>query len=169
MRPAAGPTSTGRTASPSTPGRPSSPPPSCWRSSGALCGRRLADDVELRPVSPFYRIRFDDGEDFDYSGDPAAMRAEVARFAPGDVAGYERFLAASEAIFRVGFERLGHVPFGTWTDMARVRPTWCGWQLSHRLRPRLAATSGTRGCASVLSFHPLLVGGNPFAATSIYA
>src|SRR5271165_4926115 len=45
----------------------------------ALCGRRLSDDVELRPVSPFYRIRFDDGEVFNYSGDPDAMRAEVAR------------------------------------------------------------------------------------------
>ena len=48
-----------------------------------LCGRRLADDVELRPVSPFYRIRFDDGEVFEYSGDPDAMRAEVARVSPG--------------------------------------------------------------------------------------
>ncbi len=74
----------------------------------ALCGRRLADDVDLRPVSPFYRIRFDDGESFDYSGDAEAMRAEVARLSPGDVAGYERFLKASEAIFKVGFEQLGH-------------------------------------------------------------
>ena len=31
-----------------------------------LCGRRLADDVDLRPVTPFYRIRFDDGDVFDY-------------------------------------------------------------------------------------------------------
>src|SRR4051794_4876428 len=84
----------------------------------AMCGRRLADDVELRPVSPFYRIRFDDGGTFDYSGDPAAMRAEVARLSPDDVAGFERFMAASEAIFKVGFERLGHVPFGSIADMA---------------------------------------------------
>jgi len=83
-----------------------------------LCGRRLADDVDLRPISPFYRIRFADGATFDYTGDPAAMRAEVARFAPGDVAGYERFMQASEAIFRVGFEQLGDVPFTNWTDMA---------------------------------------------------
>src|SRR5918995_5211890 len=34
----------------------------------ALCGRRLADDVDLRPVSPFYRIRFHDGQTFDYTG-----------------------------------------------------------------------------------------------------
>ena len=26
-----------------------------------LCGRRMADDVELRSMDPFYRIRFDDG------------------------------------------------------------------------------------------------------------
>src|SRR6195952_6046918 len=25
-----------------------------------LCGRRLSDDVTLKPVSPFYRIRFQD-------------------------------------------------------------------------------------------------------------
>src|ERR1700734_2692168 len=59
-----------------------------------LCGRRMSDDVDLRPVSPFYRIRFEDGASFDYSGDAEAMRAEVARFRPEDVAGYERFMAA---------------------------------------------------------------------------
>ena len=61
----------------------------------ALCGKRFADDIDLRPVAPFYRIRFDDGTVFDYSGDADAMRREVARLAPGDVAGYECFLAAS--------------------------------------------------------------------------
>src|SRR5262245_49894291 len=61
-----------------------------WR----LCGRRLADDIELRPLSPFYRICFHGGGHFDYSGDAAAMRAEVARISPGDVAGIERFMRA---------------------------------------------------------------------------
>ncbi len=135
----------------------------------ALCGRRLSDDVELRPITPFYRIRFDDGVEFDYTGDPAAMRAEIARFCPADVAGYERFMAASEAIFRVGFEQLGDVPFDSWTDMARVVPDLLRlgslssvFQLvaKHIRDPRLRV---------VLSFHPLLVGGNPFSASSIYA
>ena len=40
-----------------------------------LCGRKLSDDVTLVPVSPFYRMRFQDGSHFDYSGDAAAMRA----------------------------------------------------------------------------------------------
>ena len=135
----------------------------------ALCSRRLADDVELRPITPFYRIRFDDGAEFNYTGDPAAMRAEIARFCPADVPGYERFMAASEAIFRVGFEQLGDVPFDSWTDMARVVPDLLRlgslrsvFQLvaKHITDPRLRV---------VLSFHPLLVGGNPFSASSIYA
>ena len=50
------------------------------------------------------------------------MRAEIARFNPADVAGYDKFLKASEAIFKVGFEQLGHVPFDSWTDMAKVLP-----------------------------------------------
>jgi phytoene desaturase len=135
----------------------------------ALCGRSLADDVELVPMDPFYRIRFDDGTVFDYSGDPARMRAEVARLSPGDVDGYERFMAASEAIFRVGFERLGAVPFTHWTSMARVLPDLAAlgsWRSVHGLVAKHVRNEKLR---TVLSFHPLLVGGNPFSATSVYA
>ena len=135
----------------------------------ALCGRCLSDDVDLRPVSPFYRIRFEDGSSFDYTGDAEAMRAEVAKFRPDDVAGYERFMAASEAIFRVGFEKLGHVPFDSWTDMARIIPEMLRLKsyrsvsglVGHYIKdPRLRVA---------LSFHPLLIGGNPFSASSIYS
>ncbi len=134
-----------------------------------LAGRKLEDDVDMRPVSPFYRIRFHDGQTFDYTGDAAQMRAEVARFSPNDVDGYERFVAMSEAIFRVGFEELAHVDFGSWWDMARIVPEMVRlksfqsvWSLvaNHVADPRLR---------QVLSFHPLLVGGNPFNTTSIYS
>ncbi|MGH8701925.1 MAG: phytoene desaturase, partial [Burkholderiales bacterium] len=134
-----------------------------------LCGRRLADDVELRPVSPFYRIRFDDGQVFDYTGDPAAMRAEVARFSPRDVAGYERFMQASEATFRVGFEQLGHVHFGSWTDMARVIPDMVRLESYRSVYGLVSKYVEDPRLRVVLSFHPLLVGGNPFNATSIYS
>ena len=52
-----------------------------------MCGKNLADDIDLRPVAPFYRFRFDDGSVFDYCGDAQAMRDKVARLAPDDVAG----------------------------------------------------------------------------------
>jgi phytoene desaturase len=135
----------------------------------SLAGRRLADDVELRPVSPFYRIRFPDGETFDYSGDADAMRAEVARLSPGDVDGYERFMRASEEIFRVGFEELGHVPFGSWKDMLRVLPDLVRLKSHRTVYGLVAHYVRDPRLRVVLSFHPLLVGGNPFATTSVYA
>lgn len=134
----------------------------------ALCGKRLADDVDLRPVTPFYRVRFDDGTLFDYSGDAQAMRAEVARLSPSDVEGYERFLAASEAIYRVGFEQLGHVPFDRWTDMARVVPDLMrleGYRTVYQLASKHVKDERLR---MVLTFQSLLVGGNPFSTTSVY-
>jgi phytoene desaturase len=134
----------------------------------ALCGRRMADDIDLRPVAPYYRIRFDDGEFFDYSGDAAAMRAEVARFQPDDVQGYERFLKASEAIFKVGFEELGDKPFDSWTDMAKVLPKLLkleGYRTVWTLACKHVKDARLR---VVLTFQALLVGGNPFSATSIY-
>ncbi|MES1162501.1 MAG: phytoene desaturase, partial [Rhizobacter sp.] len=134
----------------------------------ALCGRRMADDIDLRPVAPYYRIRFDDGECFDYSGDAAAMRAEVARLAPGDVAGYERFLKASEAIFKVGFEELCDKPFDSWTDMAKVLPALLkleGYRTVWTLACKHVKNARLR---VVLTFQSLLVGGNPFSTTSVY-
>lgn len=133
-----------------------------------LCGERMADHVDLRPVTPFYRIRFDNGETFDYTGDADAMRAEVARLAPGDVEGYERFLAQSERIFEVGFEELAHVPFSRWTDMARIVPDMVRLQSYRTVYGLVSKYVKDDRLRQVLSFHPLLVGGNPFSTTSIY-
>jgi len=133
-----------------------------------LCGRRMSDDVTLRPVTPFYRIRFDDGAMFDCSGDAEAMRQEIARFAPRDVAGYERFLKASEAIFKIGFEELGDVPFDSWRDMVRILPDMLRLKSYRTVYDFVARFVSNERLRVVLSFHPLLIGGNPFTTTSIY-
>jgi phytoene desaturase len=134
-----------------------------------LCGRKLADDVELRAISPFYRIRFDDGATFNYTGDAEAMRAEVARFAPGDLNGYEAFMRASEATYKVGFEQLGHAHFGSWTTMARAVPDLLRLESYRTVYGLVAKYVRDPRLRVVLSFHPLLVGGNPFATTSVYS
>jgi phytoene desaturase len=133
-----------------------------------LCGRRFADDVTLVPCDPFYRIRFDDGTHFDYSGDPARMRAEVARFSPGDVAGFERFVKASEAIFKVGFEQLVDVPFGSFSDMVKIAPELLRLQSYRSVYSLVSSHVSDEKLRTIMSFHPLLVGGNPFAASSIF-
>ncbi|WP_026190513.1 phytoene desaturase [Methylobacterium sp. WSM2598] len=134
----------------------------------ALCGRRLDEDVTLVPMRPFYRIRFHDGASVDVSGDEAAMRAQVARIAPGEVEAYGRFMAASEEICRVGFEQLGHVPFGEAGTMLRVAPDLLrlgGHRSVHGLVSRYFRDERLR---TVFSFHPLLIGGSPFRASAIY-
>src|SRR5215470_9476965 len=132
-----------------------------WR----LCGRRLADDVMLWPISPFYRIRFDDGAVFDCSGDAEAMREQIALFSPRDVDGYERFLKASEAIFKIGFEELGDVPFDSWTDMARIVPDMVRLKSYRTVYDLVSSYISDERLRVVLSFHPLLIGGNPFTTT----
>ncbi|MEO1161533.1 MAG: phytoene desaturase family protein, partial [Pseudomonadota bacterium] len=132
------------------------------------CGCTMADDVTLRPCDPFYKIRFDDGSVLSYSADPEAMKAEVARFEPKDVAGYERFMEASGRIFKVAFQDLADKPFHslaftmrTMFDLLRlggyrsVHSKVCDYFSDERLR-------------IAFSFHPLLIGGNPFTTTSYY-
>ena len=135
-----------------------------WR----LCGRDLADDVELVPVDPFYRIRFDDGTAFNYNGDREQMEAEIARFSEADVEGYRRFLEKSEEIFEIGFEELGHVPFDNLGDMLRIVPAMMKLESHRTVHSLVSKYISHPKIRQVLSFHPLLVGGNPFNTTSIY-
>ncbi len=135
-----------------------------WR----LCGRRMSDDVELRACNPFYRIRFHDGQTFTYSGDSDAMRAEVARFEPGDVEGYSRFMSKSEEICRIGFEQLGHEPFNSPLDMARIAPELLRLQGYRSVYGLVSKYLKNERLRTVFSYHPLLIGGNPFRASAIY-
>ncbi len=134
-----------------------------------LCGRKMADDLTLKPMDPFYRIRFNDGTTFDASGDPVRMRAEVQRLAPADVEGYEAFMRIGREICSLGFEQLGDSPFNSIMDMVKVAPDML----------RLGSLRSTYGIVSkfikderlriAFSFHPLFIGGNPFTASAIYA
>jgi phytoene desaturase len=127
----------------------------------------MADDIDMRPVTPFYRIRFDDGARSTTRATPRDA-AEIAALAPDDVAGYERFLAMSEEIFKVGFEQLAHVPFSRWTDMAKIVPDMMKLESYRTVYGLVSKYVKDERLRQVLSFHPLLVGGNPFSTTSIY-
>src|SRR3546814_1875491 len=82
----------------------------------------MAADVELVPVAPFYRLDWPDGSRFDYSNDEPALRAEIARFNPADVAGYERFLDYAKGVYREGYVKLGSAAFLDMASMLRAAP-----------------------------------------------
>jgi phytoene desaturase len=133
-----------------------------------LCGKRMSDTIDMRPVTPFYRVRFHDGELFDYQGDAEVMREQIRKFNPDDVEGYERFLRMSEQIFELGFEKLSHVPFGRMLDMLKITPAMIRLQSYRTVYSLVARFIRDDRLRQVFSFHPLLVGGNPFKTTSIY-
>ncbi len=134
-----------------------------------LCGRRMSDDIDLREMKPFYRIRFDDGSHFDYSGDDEAMRAEIARFNPDDVAGYERFLEDSADLYKIGFDGLLYASFDRFGKMLTAAPELFRSQFYRSVHGLVARHIKHPKLRTVFSFHPLLVGGNPFTTTAVYA
>lgn len=135
----------------------------------ALSGRRLADYVELLPVTPFYRLCWEDGTRFDYANDQDALEAQIAARHPADVEGYRRFLAYSRAVFAEGYLKLGTVPFLNFRSMVQAGPQLArlsAWRSVYGTVSRFIQDEHLR---QAFSFHSLLVGGNPFATSSIYA
>jgi len=135
----------------------------------ALCGRRFEDDVDLRAMDPFYRIRFDDGSHFDYCGDVDRQRAEVARLSPGDVEGFDSFMREAEVCYTLGYEELGTVPFETLGELISAVPSMArmrAWESIFQMASRHFKSHKLR---QVFSFHPLLIGGNPLSVTCVYS
>ncbi len=93
----------------------------------------------------------------------------MARISPSDVAGYERFMAESEQIYRIGFEQLGHVPFNSVMDMVKLVPNLMGLKAWRSVHGHVAHHVKHPKLRMGLSFHPLFVGGNPFRTTCVYS
>ncbi|PSN06698.1 phytoene desaturase [Siccibacter turicensis] len=133
-----------------------------------LAGKRLEDYVELMPVTPFYRLCWEDGKVFDYANDQAALESQIAAFNPNDVAGYHRFLDYSRAVFAEGYLKLGAVPFLSFRDMLRAGPQLARLQAWRSVYDKVSAYVEDEHLRQAFSFHSLLVGGNPFSTSSIY-
>jgi phytoene desaturase len=135
-----------------------------------LAGRRAEDYLTLVPVDPFYRIFFPDGTHFDYSGDEQRMRTEILRLGAdaADVEGYLEFVRRSERIFAKGFTELATVPFLRVWDMLKIVPDLLRLESYRSVYGFVSRYVQNERLRQVLSFHPLLVGGNPFQTTSIY-
>ncbi|MCS0616038.1 phytoene desaturase [Massilia kyonggiensis] len=142
--------------------------PSALEELFTAAGRRMADYVELLPVSPFYRLCWEDGSYFDYANDQEALDRQIHARNPADVAGYRRFLAYSQAVFAEGYLKLGAVPFLSFRDMISAGPQLArlqAWRSVYGIVSRFIQDEHLR---QAFSFHSLLVGGNPFATSSIY-
>ncbi|HEY0316353.1 MAG TPA: phytoene desaturase [Sphingomonas sp.] len=143
--------------------------PNCLAELLRLSGRDIAEDVELIPVNPFYRLSWPDGTSFDYSNDDAALARQIAALNPEDVAGYRRFLDYAGGVYREGYEKLGHVAFLDFASMIKAAPELLKHQAWRSVYSMVSSFVKDPHLRQALSFHTLLVGGNPLTTSAIYA
>lgn len=133
-----------------------------------MCGRDPKDYYELLPVDPYYRVKFDDGAQFDYVGEESRILAEIERLSPQDVDGYRRLAAQSKRIFDVGYTRLADVSFHSPKQMLKAVPAMMRLQSYRSLYGLVSRYIKDPRLRQVFSFQSLLIGGNPFDCPSIY-
>ena len=143
--------------------------PNCLAELWRLSGRDIAEDVELIPVDPFYRLSWPDGTGFDYTNDDAALARQIAALNPEDVAGYRRFLDYAGGVYREGYEKLGHVAFLDFASMVKAAPELLKHQAWRSVYSMVSSFVKDPHLRQALSFHTLLVGGNPLTTSAIYA
>ncbi|HZF93668.1 MAG TPA: phytoene desaturase [Allosphingosinicella sp.] len=143
--------------------------PDCLKELWALTGADIANDVELVPVSPFYRLSWPDGTVFDYLNDDARLTEQIHAMNPADVAGYRRFLDYAAGVYKEGYVKLGAVPFLDFRSMLRAAPALARYQAWRSVYSIVSKFVKDEKLRQALSFHTLLVGGNPMTTSAIYA
>ena len=143
--------------------------PQCLKELWALSGHDIAEDVELMEVTPFYRLNWPDGTQFDYSNDHEKLFAAIAELNPADVAGYQRFYEYSEEVYKEGYLKLGAVPFLDFKSMLTAAPALAKNQAWRSVYSMVSHFVENEKLREALSFHTLLVGGNPMKTSAIYA
>jgi phytoene desaturase len=134
-----------------------------------LAGKRREDYFTMVPVDPFYRIFDHRGKHFNYNDKPEFIYDQIWQWNPADVENYQRFIASTKAVFTKGFLELADAPFSNVGDMFRVAPDLIKLKSYRSVYRYVSSFIKNDFLRQVFSFHPLLVGGNPFNTSSLYA
>ena len=142
--------------------------PHCLEELFEVAGESMDEHVELLPVDPMYRLQWPDGQAFNYVSDEDRLLKEIRRISPADEAGYHRFADYSRRVFNKGYEELGAVPFLRFRDMLRVAPELMKLRADRSVYGTVSRFIKNEHLRQAFSFHPLLVGGNPYSTSAIY-
>ena len=144
--------------------------PFLFRELYELFDEQLDDHLEFVHLDPYYRFYFSESDEyFNYRASIEDTKSEIERFDSEDTQRYENLLAESKSIYDIGFKKLVHRPFVSLYSMVSQVPALLRlkcyrtvWQMvsKHLKHPLIR---------KAFSIHPLLIGGNPFTTTSIYA
>jgi phytoene desaturase len=132
-----------------------------------LAGQRREDHVQFVALDPFYRIFNHKKQSLDYNGDHAFILEQIDKFNPADKAGYTRFIESTKDIFYTGMALIDK-PFLHVTDMLKVVPDLVRLQSYRSVYGYVSKFIQDDFLRCCFSFHPLLIGGNPLNASSLY-
>ena len=124
--------------------------------------------IELKPLNVWYRFVFEDGSEFDYSGDDEKMKVQIEKISKEDFIGYKNLVNFTKKIFDKGFTELSDVPFDKPLFMFKQIPSLLKLKSYKSVYSLVSSYVKNDKLTRLLSMHPLLVGGNPFTTTSIY-
>jgi len=135
----------------------------------SLFNKKISNYVKIVPLDLWYRFVFNDGETFDYSGNEKLMEKEIKKFSEKDYEGYNKLVKFTEKIFDKGFTDLSDKPFNNFSFMIKQIPSLLNLKSYKSVYGLVSNYISNEKLRRVFSMHPLLVGGNPFTTTSIYA
>ncbi len=135
----------------------------------SLFNKKISNYVKIVPLDLWYRFVFNDGETFDYSGNEKLMEKEIKKFSDKDYEGYNKLVKFTEKIFDKGFTDLSDKPFNDFSFMIKQIPSLLNLKSYKSVYGLVSNYISNEKLRRVFSMHPLLVGGNPFTTTSIYA
>ena len=133
-----------------------------------LFNKKSEDYIKLTPLKTWYRFIYEDGNQFDYSGDEEEMKKQIKEINEDDVKGYEKLVKFTKKIFDKGFTELADVPFDKPLVMIKQLPALLKLKSYKSVYSLVSNYIKNEKLRRMLSMHPLLVGGNPFTTTSIY-
>jgi phytoene desaturase len=134
----------------------------------SLARQKREEQIDLLPVTPWYRYLLPDGRRFDYGSNPEEVLQRVTEFSPQDRTGYLRMREYCARLYEEGYNKRGDQPFHRMSSMLSALPALLGLRADRSVFAAVSTFIKDPALREVLSVHPLLVGGHPFRTSSIY-
>ena len=134
----------------------------------SLFKKNIEDYVKIVPLDLWYRFVFNDGSAFNYSGNENEMESQISKIS-SDLNGYKKLITFTEKIFNKGFVELSDKPFNNFLFMIKQIPALLKLKSYQSVYQLVSSYISNEKLRRIFSMHPLLVGGNPFSTTAIYA
>ena len=145
--------------------------PNMFRELWQFCGRSFDDDVDLKPLDEFYKIKFWDGKSITISDNYDEVLDQVRGLSSSDEGGFRKFLGDAERRYKVAFENthtMGREPMNKLWATLKMLPIFALLRADRSVFSHVAKRVSDPRLRFALSFHPLFVGANPFTVTSMW-